>query len=171
MDDKAEGALRVQSELPKHRQVILDRVETAGFASPKPRAVAADVMQKDATVVEMLRPLFIYLSEEGATELCVNRPGEVFVEVGASWKQYPAPELTMDRLQALARAIAKFTEQEISPQKPILSAMLPGGERVQIVVPPALEQGTISFSVRVPSKSIKSLDEYERDGARALAMG
>ena len=62
-------------------------------------------------------------------------------------------------------AIATATEQEIGPHHPILSAMLPDGERVQIVLPTAVELGTISISIRRPSAWIKTLNEYETEGA------
>jgi type IV secretion system protein VirB11 len=73
--------------------------------------------------------------------------------------------LTLERCLSLANAIATYTEQAIGPQRPILSATLPGGERVQIVVPPAVESGTVSLSIRRPSSSIKTLEEYRSSGA------
>lgn len=124
-----------------------------------------ELLARDAMVRELMRPLAVFLLEEGATEVVINRPGEVFVEIGPDWRRFEAPELSLDRLLALANAIATYTEQEIGPQKPILSAMLPAGERVQIVVPPAVEQDTVSMSIRRPSPSIKSLEEYENEGA------
>jgi type IV secretion system protein VirB11 len=124
-----------------------------------------ELLARDAMVRELMRPLAVFLLEEDATEVVINRPFEVFVEIGPEWRKFDAPELTLDRLLALANAIATYTDQEIGPQKPILSAMLPAGERVQIVVPPAVEQDTVSMSIRRPSPSIRSLEEYECDGA------
>jgi type IV secretion system protein VirB11 len=125
-----------------------------------------EVLAFDATVKELLRPLLTVLEDNpGATELCVNRPGEIYIEVGADWRRYERPEITLPYCLSLATAIATYTEQEINPAHPILSAMLPGGERMQIVIPPAVEQGTVSFSIRIPSASIKSLDDYEAEGA------
>lgn len=129
-------------------------------------SMPSKVLAHDTMVRELLRPLLRFLSEPGATEIVINRPGEVYVEVGAAWKQFP-PDLTSSQLMALATAIATYTEQEIGPQKPMLSAMLPDGERVQIVLPPAVEVGTVCFSIRRPSAWIKSLEEYEREGAFA----
>ncbi len=116
-------------------------------------------------VRELLRPLLRYLALPGATEIVVNRPQEVYIEIGATWQHHLAPDLTLDRLTALATAIATATEQEIGPHHPILSAMLPDGERVQIVLPPAVELGTVSISIRRPSAWIKTLDEYDAEGA------
>ena len=129
------------------------------------RSMLSKVLAQDTMVRELLRPLLRFLSQPGATEIVINRPGEVYVEVGAVWTQCDAPDLTFSQLMALATAIATYTEQEIGPQKPMLSAMLPDGERVQIVLPPAVDVGTVSFSIRRPSAWIKSLEEYEQEGA------
>jgi type IV secretion system protein VirB11 len=124
-------------------------------------------LARDAMVRELLRPLREYLIEEGVTEIIINRPGEVFLENGPEWRKVSAPHLTLSRCLSLANAIATYTEQEIGPHKPILSAMLPDGERVQILVPPATEADTVSLSIRRPSASIKTLAEYEASGAFA----
>jgi type IV secretion system protein VirB11 len=124
-----------------------------------------EYLARDAMVRELMRPLRAFLTEEGVTEVVINRPGEVFLENGPEWRRVEAPHLTLARCLSLANAIATYTEQEIGPQKPILSAMLPDGERVQIVVPPAVETDTVSMSIRRPSASIKTLAEYEHSGA------
>ena len=124
-----------------------------------------ELLQRDAMVRELMRPLAPYLDIPGATEIAINRPGEVFVEAGPSWQRFDVPEITLRMMLSLATAIATFTEQSIGPQNPILSAVLPGGERVQIVRPPAVEQDTCSITIRRPSATIKSLDDYERENA------
>ena len=124
-----------------------------------------ELLARDAMVQQLMRPLAAFLLTEGVTEVVVNRPGEVFVEIGPEWHQHNVPELTIERLLSLANAIATYTDQEISSKRPILSAMLPAGERIQIIVPPAVENDTVSFSIRRPSPSIKSMEEYESDGA------
>ncbi|MGC4097973.1 MAG: P-type DNA transfer ATPase VirB11 [Nitrospira sp.] len=126
-----------------------------------------DVVQRDTMVRELLRPLLHYLSKPGTTEIVINRAMEVFCEVGAVWTKHDEPTLTWARLHALARAVATYTDQDIGPEKPILSATLPDGERVQIVVPPACEIGRISFSIRRPSDAIRTFEQYEREGAFA----
>ena len=127
---------------------------------------SADILAADATVNALLKPLLSVLEGAvGATELCVNRPGEAFVQVGADWRRIAVPGMTLERCLSLATAIATFTEQEIGPSKPILSAKLPGGERIQILVPPAVEQDAISMTIRIPPRAIKDLREYEADGA------
>lgn len=122
-------------------------------------------LRRDAVLMETAQPLFQVLAKHpGATELAVNRPGRVDVEVGATWLAEDAPQITMAWAAQFSRAVATFTRQNISEQTPILSAMLPGGERVQIMLPPSVEQGTVSVTLRVPGSQIKTIEEYEQEG-------
>jgi type IV secretion system protein VirB11 len=123
------------------------------------------VLTRDTVVRELLRPLGAFLAEANATEVVINRPGHVLIEMGPKWLAFEAPRMTLDRCLALANAVATYSDQEVGPNKPILSAMLPDGERIQIVVPPAVEADAISISIRKPSYSIRSLADYERDGS------
>ncbi len=124
-----------------------------------------NALGRDTSVRELLRPLQEILGLKGVTEIVVNTPGIVMYELGADWVTLPVPELNLTRLSQLVRAIATFTDQDIGPRQPILSAILPDGQRVQIVVPPAVTPETVSLSIRLPSSTIRSLDEYEADGA------
>lgn len=122
---------------------------------------------RGTSVRELLRPLEPYFAMADVTEVVVNRPGEVLYEQGATWVRDELPDLPYDRLFALVKAIATFTDQSIGPQSPILSAILPDGQRVQIMVPPAVPVDTVSLSIRLPAQSIRSLADYTADGAFA----
>jgi len=124
-----------------------------------------DFVHSDMMVRELMKALMPFVAMEGATEIIINRPCEVFVETGPHWQRFEAPLLTHGHLMSLVRAIAVLSDQEIGPQRPILSAMLPDGERIQIVLPPAVEADTLSVSIRKPAASIHSLEHYEREGA------
>ena len=119
----------------------------------------------DATsVVEFLRPLRDQLDAPGVLEVCVNRPGELLVETVRGWQTVPAPEMTQERCLSLATAVATFCDQQVNQERPLLSATLPSGERIQFVIPPAVPRGTVSITVRKPSHLIKRLDDFEREG-------
>ncbi len=119
----------------------------------------------DATsVVEFLRPLREALDAPGVLEVCVNRPGELMVETVHGWHAVVAPEMTLHRCLSLATAVATFCHQQISPERPLLSATLPSGERIQFVIPPAVSAGTVSITVRKPSQAILRLEDFERSG-------
>ncbi len=124
-----------------------------------------DTWQGDATsVIEFLRPLREQLDADGVLEVCVNRPGELLVETVKGWRVVPAPEMTLERCLSLATAVATYCDQQVNQERPLLSATLPTGERIQFVIQPAVTRGTVSITVRNPSHLIKRLDDFERDG-------
>ena len=121
--------------------------------------------QGDATsVIEFLRPLREQLDKPGVLEVCINRPGELLVESAEGWRTVSAPDMTLERCLSLSTAVATYCDQQINQERPLLSATLPSGERVQFVIPPAVSRGTVSVTVRKPSMLIKGLDDFEREG-------
>lgn len=123
-----------------------------------------ELLSSDAMVHELLRPFRGYLAIEGVTEIVVNRPGEVFVEIGPLWVRYEAPLITLQRCWSLANAIATYSARHIDAHSPILSAKLPGGERVTIIVPPITEPDAISITIRVPESITRTFEQYSADG-------
>ena len=111
-----------------------------------------------------LLSLATWLDDPAITEICVNRPGEVFCERAGRWERHAVSALTFEHLNSLATATARFTADDISEVKPVLSATLPGGERIQIVRPPACEHETVSVTIRKPSRVLWTLDDFERQG-------
>jgi len=123
-----------------------------------------------------LRPLQSFLEAPEVTELCVNRPAEVFIETHEGWTRACVPELSFDWCLRFAKLVANFSGQRIDSASPLLSATLPAGERVQVVLPPATSSGTVSITIRRPSCrhwSIAELatrgifDQTRRSGASA----
>lgn len=93
-------------------------------------------------------PLLGLLEREDVTELSINRPGEVWLEVGDSMERHEIPRLTLDHLKQFARLAAQYGDQMISEERPLLSGTLPGGYRIQVVYPPAVAPDTIALSIR-----------------------
>ena len=115
---------------------------------------------------QFLRPIQPYLIQDGVSEVCVNKPGECWVEEqGAQGMvRKDIPELTERSLVQLARQVAATSHQEVNESKPLLSAALPSGERIQIVLPPAALDGG-GFSIRRQVVQNLSLDDYAERGA------
>ncbi len=119
---------------------------------------------------QALRP---WLLDEAVTELCINRPGECFIESPSGWRREALPFADFDWCVRLAKLIANHTHQRIDAASPLLSAALPTGERVQIVIPPACESGTVAMSFRRPAAQCWSLAELAQRGIfrRTLRSG
>jgi type IV secretion system protein VirB11 len=112
----------------------------------------------------LLRPLRPYLVAPDISELCINRPGELFVETREGWRCERLPFADFDWCRRLAKLIANSTRQRIDEESPILSASLPGGERVQLVLPPATTPGCVAITIRRPSESVWSISELNASG-------
>ncbi len=86
-----------------------------------------------------LRPFLPWLERDDVSEILVNRPGEIWVEIaGATGMQrIESPDVDDVLLARLAAQIARFAHQGINRENPLLAATLPSGERVQLIGPPA----------------------------------
>jgi type IV secretion system protein VirB11 len=118
-----------------------------------------------AALETFLRPVYDLLEENDVNEICINEPLQCWVEKRGEHIRKDLPEYNFNHLLSMGRLIAQSTNQSISSETPILSATLPNGFRVQIVFPPAVEQGTVAMSIRKPSVLNMGLDDYEKIGA------
>jgi type IV secretion system protein VirB11 len=109
-----------------------------------------------------LRPV---LADPSVTELCINAPGRAFVEGRGGWRCEELPFADFDWCRRLAALIANVTRQRVDESTPLLSAWLPSGERVQIVLPPATTLGCVAISIRRPSPAVWSVKELVARGA------
>lgn len=113
-----------------------------------------------------LDPLSTFLSDPTVVEISVNRPGHVYIErLGAEvMEHHELPALTMAEIENIGERVAGATHQFISRANPILSAALPTGERIQIVLPPAAADGG-AISIRKQVTSDFTLEEYRDNGS------
>ena len=131
--------------------------------SPSPRVGGAGGV--DSSALELtLRSLRPWLARPGVTELCINRPGEVFIESHEGWQREALPFADFEWCRRLAKLIANSTHQRVDEESPLLSASLPSGERVQLVLPPATTRGCVAMTIRRPSEQVWSIEELTRNG-------
>lgn len=121
--------------------------------------------QRNTIVLDSLtKPLRAYLAQDGVTEVVVNKPYEVGVEARGRWTWHSEASLSFEALMSLAVTAAAFTSQDINDATPICSTVLPTGERLQIVVPPTVDAGTVSLTIRKPSHVTFSLADFKAAG-------
>jgi type IV secretion system protein VirB11 len=111
-----------------------------------------------------LRALRPILSDNAVTELCINRPGEAFIETREGWRCVPLEFADYQWCTSLAKLVANSTHQRIDAESPLLSASLPSGERIQIVFPPATTSNTVAITIRRPADEVWTLDELAHKG-------
>lgn len=121
-------------------------------------------MNETAFLESFIEPIKPFINNPDLTEICINRPQEIFIEGKQGWKRHQIKELSHSWLEQLANSIAAYTKQDISESQPIVSCSLPQGERVQIVIPPATEKDCISITIRKPNSKTFSLQELDENG-------
>ncbi|MBL6748929.1 MAG: P-type DNA transfer ATPase VirB11 [Nevskia sp.] len=117
-----------------------------------------------AALRTFLGPLAPLLARPEVTEVSINRPGEAFIDDAGRMERMALPELSYEHLQRLASLIAYETHQVVNEERPLLSAWLPTGQRVQVVMPPACETGTVVMSFRRQAERLYTLEDYEAVG-------
>lgn len=127
-----------------------------------------DKMNSEGNFVALntyLEPIYKILEEENVTEISINKPQECWVEKLGKIYSVSVPTLTYKHLYGMAKLIAQSTDQMVSEEKPLLSGTLPNGCRVQVVLPPVCNKGTVAFSIRKPTTIQYTLEDYEKMGA------
>ncbi|NRA74016.1 MAG: P-type DNA transfer ATPase VirB11 [Rickettsiales bacterium] len=121
----------------------------------------------NAALETFLLPFHKLFAESDVSEISVNSPGEAWVEAHGEMRVEKIPELDLNHLTNLGKLIAQSTDQMISEEKPLLSATLPNGYRIQVVFPPAAEMGKVVLSIRKGAVTKLNLESYEKMGAFA----
>jgi type IV secretion system protein VirB11 len=141
---------------------ISGRFMSSGRLPPQSEAAVPAV---DVTALRLtLRPLEPLLANAEVTEVCINRPQEAFVETGTGWRREVLPFASFDWCRRLAKLVANSTRQRVDEASPLLSASLPGGERIQLVLPPATTAGCVAITIRRPSDEVWSIAELCKRG-------
>lgn len=108
-----------------------------------------------------LAPFEAWLAADDVTEILVNQPHEVWVErMGAdAMERHDAPAIDAQLLERLAQQVARISHQGINRESPLLAAILPGGARIQIVLPPAT-RGSVAIAIRKHVLHDMTVDGY-----------
>src|SRR6202162_4200133 len=129
--------------------------------NPPPTVSAGEDVSALSLNLRALRPL---LANAEVMELCINRPLQAFLETRAGWRCEPLPFADFEWCTRFAKLVANSTQQRIDATAPLLSASLPTGERVQIVMPPATTAGCVAIAIRRPADRVWSIEELGRRG-------
>jgi len=112
-----------------------------------------------------LKPIKEILKDPDVNEITINKPHEYIIEKPDGKKYVDTRHFSENDLFELSRLIATFTSQKVNERQPILSGSLPDGERVQVVMPPAVHNGMFAISIRKPTTLDLTLKDYQDSGA------
>lgn len=110
-----------------------------------------------------IKPFEKYFKIKGLVELCINQPGEIWIETLDGWTTKKDDAFSLRNLNHFAEVLATSKGQKFSNHVPLLSTSLPGyGYRVQ-VVGGALVSSGFSLSIRVAQAQRFELTSYMSD--------
>ncbi|SFQ70394.1 type IV secretion system protein VirB11 [Variovorax sp. OK605] len=116
------------------------------------------------SVLVHLRVLDEWLQARDVNEIAVNAPGVVQLWRGGVWEAVEAPEVSFDYLQTLGSFLANISRKPFDEAHPVLSAHLPGGERVEMTMPPTAARGMIYLNLRKHTSQPFALGQFAGQG-------
>lgn len=117
-----------------------------------------------SSLTHTLAPLRRILDNPRVTEVCINRPFEVFIQSYDGWTTEALPFADYAWCRNFAKLVGSATHQRVDEVTPILSATLPTGERAQFVLPPATVGRHVSITIRRPGTRVRTLAELAAGG-------
>ncbi|MFZ3236939.1 MAG: type IV secretion system protein VirB11, partial [Stellaceae bacterium] len=108
----------------------------------------------ETTLRHLLAPIQDALDDPATTEVVVQRPGEVGIEQHGEWSWRNLAAFDLQRLDALGLLAGSLLSKPFDPAHPICMTTLPDGQRCTLLRPLATAAGTISLTIRIPSKAV-----------------
>lgn len=122
----------------------------------------------------LLEPVQAWLADPSTEELCINRPGECWVRQRGVFERFNVP-LDAPALEDIGILAGALRRQDVGTSSPLCATELPGGERLQVCLPPAVPTGTVSLTIRRPGSTVAPLssvtDRYQYDGWNSWGEG
>jgi type IV secretion system protein VirB11 len=109
----------------------------------------------------LLLPLAPWLEDPAVEDIAINQPENVWIRRLGAWERLDIP-LSLDDLEEIAILAGSLRRQEVGSSSPLCATELPGGERLQIIFPPAVPSGSISLTIRVHEQNIALLSDIRR---------
>ncbi len=124
-----------------------------------------------ALVAELkgLGPLQDLIDNDEISDIMINGPNDVFVEIEGKVHKSPICFVNESQLNTIAKRIASNVGRRVDESQPLCDARLLDGSRVNIVVPPLAIDGT-SISIRKFRKQSITLEHLVQFGAMSLEM-
>ncbi len=94
------------------------------------------------------------LEDPEVTEIMVNGHQQVFVERQGRMFLWEKCFSSKERLEDVIQQIAGYCNRAANEQRPIMDARLPGGERVNVVLPPVALNGPVMTIRRFPDQPV-----------------
>ncbi len=103
-------------------------------------------------------PIAPYLEDESVSEIMINGPDEIWIEVSGKLKKTDARFEVEDNLRSGVKNIAQYVGKTLNELNPRMDARLPDGSRVHVVLPPCARDG-VTVAIRRFGKFTLTIDK------------
>ena len=109
-------------------------------------------------------PITSLLEDENVTEIMVNSPNEVFVEIdGKLYKDDSTSFINNDHIVRIIQKISQKVGRTIDALNPMVDARLKDGSRLNAIIPPLSVNGPV-FTIRKFRKDMNNIEDLIRNG-------
>lgn len=164
LDDRVHRALISSDAQPGPAEVIH---QVRALAPLIDDAAVAAVAQRVSARMYGLGQLDAVLALEGVTDVCVNGPGFVWVEVGGQL-QPTDTHLDLDAVRRLVDRVVTPLGLRADRRNPLVDARLPDGSRVHIAMPPLAVDGPYVTVRRFAARTLPLTDFTDPAIARRI---
>ena len=119
-------------------------------------SIPKDIFEQ--SIQRYFAPITPYLEDDSVSEIMVNGPDDIWIEVKGKLQKTDARFEIEDDLMSGAKNIAQYVGKVINELNPRLDARLPDGSRVHIVLPPCARNG-VSMAIRRFGKFSLTIDK------------
>jgi len=113
-----------------------------------------------ALLKQHIKPLEKYFKRSDVVEICINEPGQVWLETLDGWEVKTDKELSLQKLNHLAATLATIKGQRFDDYTPFLATALPDyGYRIQ-VVGGGLSDSGMTISIRIAQARRFEIESY-----------
>jgi len=109
------------------------------------------------------------LDDKNVIEIMVNPDGKLWLDRHGEGRVYTGEIITPSDAERIVKLVASHIRQEVTTNRPIVSAELPdGGERFEGLLPPVVSAPC--FSIRKGAAKIFTLEDYVESGTMTKAQ-
>jgi type IV secretion system protein VirB11 len=103
----------------------------------------------------------MFLDDPEVTEIVIQSIGDVGVERNGTWRWYERDDLDFDHLDGIGILAGYMLAKDFDPAHPICMTTLPDGQRCTLIRPPVTPRGTISITIRIPSRAVHTVHDAD----------
>ena len=135
-------------------ELVFDK-SSENYIQAKEKKEIINVIFNSLRRLDVLQPL---LEDERITEIMINGPGEIFIEIEGKVSKTDTCFESKEKLEDVIQSIVSKVNRTVNESSPIVDARLADGSRVSVVLPPIALNGPI-LTIRKFSSSVLTMDK------------